>query len=209
MKLYYSKGACSLVCRIIINELGLSCEFESVDLATKQTQQGNNFYDINPKGAVPVIITNDNKTLTENAVILQYLADSEKAETLLPPLGQFTRYRVLEWLNFVATELHKGFGPLFNKNIPQEIKDSIFIPIIKSKLDYANQQLENTSYLCGDQFTLPDAYLFVMLTWALHFRINLQELPQLSGYFAEMQKRPSIQQALADEGIHLASPAKA
>lgn len=110
MKLYYSKGACSLAPRIIINELGVKSEFEAVDLAAKKTETGQNFLSINPKGAVPVLITNDGQTLTENAVILQYLADTNEGTELLPAFGSFKRYRVLEWLNYIATELHKGAG---------------------------------------------------------------------------------------------------
>lgn len=204
MKLYYSKGACSLVPRIIINELGLQCEFESVNLANKQTQAGKDYYAINPKGAVPVLITNNNETLTENAVILQYLADTAKAEQLLPSVGHFSRYRVLEWLNFVATELHKTFGPLFNPNIPQEVKDNISIPMLKTKLGYVNNQLEKNKYLCGDHFTLPDAYLFVMVTWSMHFKINFKELPHIARFYSEMLKRRSVQQSLDEEGIKAA-----
>jgi glutathione S-transferase len=201
MKLYYSKGACSLVPRIIINELGLNCEFEAVDLASKKTASGENFTMINPKGAVPVLITPDNRTLTENAVILQYLADTNKAENLLPPVGNFKRYRVLEWLNYVATELHKSFGPLFNKNLPQEFKDKFYIPMLKNKLAFVNTHLEENVYLTGDTLTLPDAYLFVMLIWAHHFKIDLNEWPGLLRYFKDLQARKSIQKSLEEEGL--------
>lgn len=203
MKLYFSKGACSLVCRIIINELGLTAEYEAVDLAKKTTASGENFLGINPKGSVPVLITNDNQTLTENAVILQYLADTNKAEKLLPFMGNFKRYRVLETLNFITTELHKGFGPLFNKEVPEEVKEKIFIPIIKKKFAYVNSQLELNKYLCGEEFTLPDAYLFVMVTWTRFFNIDLKEFPQLSQYFSELQSRKSIQKSLSEEGIKI------
>src|SRR5437870_2266196 len=113
MKLYYSKGACSLAVRILINELNISCKYEAVNLKTKETETGKNFYEINPKGAVPTLILENNNVLTENAVIHQYLADQQKAHHLLPNLNDFKRYQVLEWLNFIATELHKGFSPLF------------------------------------------------------------------------------------------------
>src|SRR5690349_19217638 len=122
MKLYYSKGACSLAVRIIINEIGLQSEYEAVDLKTKKTATGQDFLKINPKGSVPVIQTDEKQILTENAVIQQYLADTNKATQLLPALGNFERYRVLEWLNFISTELHKGFSPLFNPNVPNELK---------------------------------------------------------------------------------------
>src|SRR5688572_12009519 len=113
MKLYYSKGACSLAVRIILHEIGAACEFEAVDLATKKTETGMDFLKINPKGAVPTLILDDKAILTENAVIQQYLAEKYHATQLLPPLGDMKRYRVLEWLNFISTDLHKSCGPLF------------------------------------------------------------------------------------------------
>lgn len=202
MKLYYSKGACSLVPRIIINELGIASEYESVDLAKKITQSGQNYYEINAKGAVPAIQTNEGEVLTENAVILQFLADNAKAEHLLPPVGDFKRYKVLEWLNYITTELHKSFSLMFNPKLTDEIKTNVLMPIIKGKLSYVNSHLEKNKFLRGDEFTLPDAYLFVMLTWAIHFKIESSEFPQLSKYFSELQSRKSIQQSLQEEGMH-------
>jgi glutathione S-transferase len=203
MKLYFSKGACSLASRIIINELSLPCEFESVDLASKKTETGKNFYTINPKGYVPTLITDNNETLTENAVIMQYLADTAKAGQLLPPVGQFDRYKVLEWLNYVATELHKSFGPLFNSTMSQEVKDKSKT-LINAKLGFINSHLENSSYLDGNHFTLPDAYLFVILRWAAHFKMNIEELQYLSRYFSELFTRKAIQQSLKEEGLQVA-----
>jgi len=203
MKLYYTKGACSLASRIIINELGLPCEYEAVDLVSKKFGSGNNYYTINPKGAVPALLTNNEEILTENAVIMQYLADTSNASSLLPRVGDFKRYRVLEWLNFVATELHKGFSPLFNPSFPQEVKDKIIIPALKTKFAYINGHLDQNKYLVGDHFTLPDAYLFVMITWAHHVKINLTDWPQLVAYFSELQKRKAVQHSLKEEGLQL------
>lgn len=200
MKLYYSKGACSLVVRIILNEIGLDCEFESVDLKSKKTQTGQDYLSINPKGAVPAIQLNNGKVLTENAVILQYLADTAKASNLLPLIGDFDRYRVLEWLNYITTELHKGLGIMFNPNITQDMKDKIFIPIAKIKLSYINKHLKNHQYLAGENFTLPDAYLFVMMRWATHFNIDYKECENLTRYFNELSKRASVQTSLKQEG---------
>lgn len=203
MKLYFSKGACSLVPRIIINELNLPCEFIAVDLATKKTQNGDNFYSINAKGSVPALTIDKGETLTENAVILQFLADSTKATALLPPVNQWERYRVLEWLNFITTELHKGFSPLFNAKLSQDVKDQIFIPALKAKLSHVNTHLEKNTYLSGDNFTLPDAYLFVMLTWASHFKFPFQEWTHLSRYFNELLARTSVQKSLEEEGLQV------
>jgi glutathione S-transferase len=165
MKLYYAKGACSLAVRIVINEIELSCQYESVDLKTKQTETSADFLKINPKGSVPVLVTNEQEVLTENLVIQQYLADTYHAYQLLPKLNDFNRYRTLEWLNYVATELHKGFSPLFNPEMPQEVKDKIVIPVLDKKFAYLNHHLQEHAYLMGKEFTLPDSYLFVVLRW--------------------------------------------
>lgn len=201
MKLYYSKGACSLAVRIIIHEIGLKCEFESVDLKTKKTEKGDDFLQTNPKGAVPTLVTDKNEVLTENAVIQQYLADTHHATELLPAIGDFNRYRVLEWLNFISTDVHKGFGPLFNPNVPQELKQSIFIPNLKNKMNTVEKQLQHHKFLAGDHFTLPDAYLFVMLSWLPHFSIDIGSWPHITKYLSEMVKRKSIADSLTEEGL--------
>ena len=199
MELFYAKGACSLVVRIIVNEIGLDCEFESVDLKNKTTRTGHDFLKINPKGAVPVLQLDNGDILTENAVILQYLADDAKAFNLLPMVGDFNRYRVLEWLNYIATELHKSLGIMFNSSITQELKTQFYIPMIKFKFNYVNIQLENRQYLMGDHFTLPDAYLFVMLRWAIYFKFDLAEWSNLKRYFNALEHRESIQQSLKED----------
>lgn len=201
MKLFYSKGACSLTIRIIINEIGLKAEFESVNLANKKTETGKDFFTINQKGAVPALQLDNGLIFTENAAILQYLADTSHATELLPEPGHFERYRIIEWLNYVATEVHKSFGALFNPTIPQQLKDDLFIPLIKGKLGFINKHLEKYKYLAGDKFTLPDAYFFVMLTWATHFKININQWSHVAKYFEDLKKRKSIQQSLKDEGF--------
>lgn len=204
MKLYYSKGACSLASRIIINELGLNSEFESVDLKAKKTQTGANYLDINAKGSVPALLLDNNELLTENAVIMQYLAETNNAKHLLPDHNNFQHYRVLEWLNFIAADLHKTIGMLFNPNLTEEMKEKIAFPMIKAKMTFVDKQLYHKKYLTGNDFTLPDAYLFVMLTWLTNFKINITEWQYLSRYFAELKKRRSIQQSLEEENLRLA-----
>lgn len=201
MKLYYSKGACSLAVRIVINEIGAPCEFESVDLHSKKTETGQDFLKINPKGEVPTLALDNGEILTENAVIQQYLADKYKATQVLPPLDNFQRYRVLEWLNFVSTDLHKGFGPLFNPDLPEDIKEKFVKPVLKKKLQWVDQHLSKNKYLLGDQFTLADGYLFVMLLWVLHFKMDLDKYINLSRYFSELKKRKSITQSLEQEKL--------
>lgn len=199
MKLYYSKGACSLAIRITIHELGLSSEYEAVNLRTKVTATGANFLDINPKGAVPTLITDDQKTLTENSAIQEYLAETHQPNPLLPAVGDFQRYRVLEWLSFVSTELHKSFGPLFNPKVPEADKKEIFIPNLKNKFAFVDRALEKNQYISGDHFTIADSYCFVMLTWTPHFGIDIQALTNLTRYFEMLKARPSIMAAIAEE----------
>ncbi|KTD16413.1 glutathione transferase GstA [Legionella jordanis] len=203
MKLYFSRGACSLAVRIIINELGKNCEFEAVNLKSKQTDEGQDYLKINPKGSVPVLELDNGQRLTENCVILQFLADSSQARHLLPGTGDFNRYRVLEWLNFITTELHKSFGAIFNPKIPQEMKDKVFIPIIKTKLGFVDKQLKHR-FLMGNDFTLPDAYLFVILFWCANFKINIQEFDHLPNYFKNLQEKDCIAKSLKQEGLEIA-----
>lgn len=199
MKLYYTKGACSLVVRIILNEIGLEASYESVDLKTKKTETGQNFLKINPKGAVPALELEGGESLTENAVILQYLADSSESTHLLPPVGDLNRYRVLEWLNYITTELHKGFAPLFNPSIKEELKVQYLIPALHSKFDYVNRYLQERQYLFGEAFTLADAYLFVMLRWAVYFKFDLKMWDNLNRYFTVLSGRTSVQISLKQE----------
>lgn len=201
MKLYYSKGACSLAVRIIIHEIGLNCEFEAVDLKAKTTETGADFNQINPKGSVPTLQLDNDSILTENFVIQQYLADENKAINLLPSLGDFTRYRVLEWSNYISTELHKGCSPLFNPTIPQELKDSIFLPQLQKKLQYVNQHLSDKEFLIGKQLTLSDAYLFVILRWTDKLKNSLSDCPNLIRYKDNLRQRPAFQQSLQEEGL--------
>ncbi|CAN5464300.1 glutathione transferase GstA [soil metagenome] len=201
MKLFYSKGACSLATHIIINEIGVACEYELVDLKSKKTADGKDYLLINPKGAVPALQLDTNEILTENAVIQQYLADTHKASTLLPPIHDFKRYRVLEWLNFISADIHKSFGPLFNSQVSTTDQENIFLPNLKKKFDFVDNHLKNNAYLVGDDFTLPDGYLFVMLTWLPKFKIELSTWQSLPRYFAALSNRPSIQHSLAEEGF--------
>ena len=201
MKLYYTKGACSLAVRIIINELEIPCEYESVDLATKKTENSKDFLQINPKGGVPTIELDDGHILTENAVIQQYLADTHSEKKLLPSINDFERYHTLEWLNYVATELHKGFSPLFNSKLPQEIKDELFIPMLQKKFAYVDKHLQQNKYLLGKHFTLPDGYLFVMLLWANKFKLDLSKFANISQYYQHMRERPAIMKSLKEEHL--------
>lgn len=201
MKLYYKTGACSLIIRIILNEMNLAFDDAEVDLRTKTYEGNQNYKAINPKGSVPALALDNGEILTENAVIVQYLADNFPQQDLLPGVRNFERYRVLEWLNFMATDVHKGFSPLFNPAIPDTIKADVVKPLLKSKFAYINQQLHNHSYLHKDTFTLPDAYLYVMLRWAVGQQIQLNELNDLVHYVERLQKRDAIKKSLKQEQL--------
>ena len=204
MKLYYAKGAASLAVRIIINEMNLSCTFEAVDLKTKMTETGDNFFNITPKAYVPALQINSKTLLTETGVIMQHLADQYEATSLLPAHGDINRYRVLEWTNFISTELHKNCAMLLNTNIPDAVKHILFYTGLKIKLNIVNDHLANYSYLVNDQFTIADGYLFTVLFWLPAFlKIELSAWPHVANYFSKLKNRISIQNAFRDEKIEM------
>ena len=200
LKLYYSPGACSQAAHIILHETGFSHDSIRVDLKSKSIEDGSDYLRINPKGAVPALELSNGEVLTENSVILQYLGDRAGTPDLFPPLGDFRRYRVLEWLNFIATELHKGFGPLSNPTATAEWKQATR-ELLGGKFDFVERELGAGPFLMGDRFTLPDAYLFVMLSWAARHRIELDRWPGLAGFRQRMMQRPSVRQVLEFEGL--------
>ena len=199
MKLFYSRGACSLVVRIVLNELNLPFEDMAVDLKTKQTADGENFFAINAKGVVPVVQLNTGEIITENQVILQYLTDTTSNQKLLAPVGDLKRYHTLEWLNFISTELHKLIGSLFH---PEAIKAEMTLPMIAKRLDMVNKHLENSPYLMGEAFTLPDAYLFVVLRWTYFLKIDLSPYPHINKFMELIHTRPSVVKSLEQEKLH-------
>ncbi len=199
MKLYYAPGACSQAPHIVLHELGLSHDAERVDLYAKQTESGRSFLEVNPKGAVPALEMDSGEVLTENAVILQYLGDRSGMEQVLPPLGDFRRYRVLEWVNYITTELHKSFGPLFSPDAGDETKE-FFKKQIGKKFDYVEGELGDGPFLMGGTMTLPDAYLFVMTGWADKM-IGLDRWPRLKAFRERMMERDSVRHVLRSEGL--------
>ncbi len=200
MKLYYSPGACSQAAHIVLHETGFSHDSIAVDLRAKTIDDGSDYLRINPKGAVPALELENGEVLTENAVILQYLGDRSGSSDLLPPLGDFRRYRVLEWLNYIATELHKGFGPLWNPAAASEWKQAARDQLAK-KFDFIEQQLGDRPFLTGDDFTIADAYLFVMLGWTAMHNIDLARWPRLTAFSERARKRASVRQVLEFEGL--------
>ncbi|MBN8741017.1 MAG: glutathione transferase GstA [Lysobacterales bacterium 69-70] len=195
MKLYFSPGACSLSPHIVLREAGLPFEAVKVDLATKQTADGADFKAINPKGYVPALQLDDGRVLTEGPAIVQYLADQVPAKQLAPANGSWERYRLQEWLNFISTEIHKQFSPLFNAAIPDTVKD-----LQKAKLAQRFGEiapvLEKQDYLTGSQFSVADAYLFTVLGWSKYFQIDLQQWPSIARFVERVAARPAVAEAL-------------
>ena len=206
MKLYYAPGACSQAAHIALHEAGIEHASERVDLRAKRTASGADYWAINPKGAVPALDLGDGQVLTENAAILQLVGDLAGDEGLFPPVGDLRRYRVLEWLNFIATELHKGFGPLWNPAASEDAKQAARDMLAK-KFEHAEKQLGEKAYTMGDRFTLPDAYLFVMLGWAGVHGIDVARWPGLSAYLRRVGDRPAVQKVVRAEGLVEAEPA--
>ena len=206
MKLYYAPGACSQAAHIVLHETGFSHDSVRVDLRAKTIEDGSDYFRINAKGAVPALELENGEVLTENAVILQYLGDRSGSSDVFPPLGDFRRYRVLEWLNYVATELHKGFAPLWNPAAASEWKQATREQLAK-KFDYVEQQLGERPFLTGNQFTIADAYLFVMLGWTKVHEIDLGRWPGLTAFRERAAQRPSVRQVLEFEGLVEKEPA--
>ena len=205
MKLYYSPGACSQAPHILLHEIGLEHEAERVDLKTKTLEDGSDYLSINPKGAVPALELVSGEVLTENAVILQYLGDRTAWPEVLPPLGNFRRYRVLELVNFITTELHKRFSFLFNREATDEFKTFVKGDLGK-KLSWIDQRLGDGPFLMGDELTLPDCYLFVM-TRRPDKKLGLDQCPNLRRFHERMMQRDSVRHVLRLEGLLEAEPA--
>jgi glutathione S-transferase len=200
MKLYFSPGACSLSPHIVLNEAGLPYERERTDGKTKITESGRDFKQVNPLGYVPVLELDDGTKLTEGPAIVQYIADKAPGKKLAPPAGTMERTRLQSWLNFVSSELHKGFSPLFNGKMPQEAKE-IFAARLKDKYAYVDTRLEGKDYLMGAQFSVADAYLFTVTNWAAGVGIDLTGFKNLAAFNARMKTRPAVQDAMKAEGL--------
>jgi glutathione S-transferase len=200
MKLYYAPGACSLSPHIVLREAGLNFELEQVDNKEKKTKSGQNFWDVNPKGQVPVLELDEGGRLTEGPVIVQYIADKQPGSGLAPPAGTVDRYRVQEWLNFTTSELHKTFGPVFRPTTPEEFK-KLSKENLGKRFDWLNGQLAGRQYLMGDKFTIADAYLFTVLRWSPRIEIDLARWPNLKAYVDRVAARPKVREALQTEGL--------
>lgn len=199
MKLFYAKGACSLAPHIAFIEAGLPVDLEPVALGSK-TYRAGNFFDVNPKGSVPVIQWDNGEYLTEVAVILQYISDRKPEAHLMPKEGTNERYRCHEWLNYVATEMHKGFSPLFNPSLSAEAKDVIRAGLEK-RFEYLAKRLTG-DYLMGSTYSVADPYLYTVLTWAGAVGLDFAKHAPLKAYFERVGARPATKAAQAAEGIN-------
>lgn len=200
MKLYYSPGACSLAPHIVLNEIGGSYDLEKVDLGAKTTEAGANFNTVNSKGYVPTLEIGKNEVLTEVSIILQYLADKAGASGLLPKFGGMERYRAMEALNFVASELHKGIGGLFNKAMPEDGR-KVIIERLSVRLGWLDSQLSNKPYLLGEAYSVADAYAFTVLNWGQWVGVDVKQWPNIAAYMDRVAQRPAVQAALKKEGL--------
>jgi len=200
MKLYVSPGACSLSPHIVSREAGLNVQVEAVNLATKKTKSGEDFKAINPKGKVPTLRLDDGQVLTEGAAIVQYLADLAPASNLAPKAGTLDRVRVQEWLNYVGSEVHKAFSPLFYAATPDQTKRTAIENVSKA-FDFLSTKLADGPFLTGATFTVADAYLYTIVLWSKHFGadLDLAKWPVLQAYVARVSERPAVRAALETE----------
>jgi len=200
MKLYYSAGACSLASHIALCEAGVRFELVKTALQTHTLADGTDYYQVTAKGQVPLLELDDGSRLSEGPVILQYIADHAPASGLAPAAGTMARYRVMEWLNFITSELHKGYTPLFDPAMPAPAKE-IFVARLQDKYRLVDARLAGNDYLMGSEFSVADAYLFTVTNWAPKVGVDLAGYKNLQAFNLRMNARPAVQDALKGEGL--------
>ena len=200
MKLFFSPGACSLSPRIALLEAGQPFTTQKVDTKTKQLEGGGDYWAINGKGYVPLLQLDNGEYLSEGPAIVQYIADLNPASGLAPKAGTMARYRLQEWLNFITSEIHKSFSPLFDPALAPEVKQ-VFKDKLGKRFDWLTTQLQGKNYLMGDTFTVADGYLFTVLNWGQWVGIDIATWPVLKDYQARVSARPKVQEALKAEGL--------
>lgn len=204
MRLYYSPGACSLSPHIVLREAGYDFELKKVSLGDKAIEGGGDYRQVNPKGYVPTLELDDGTRLTEGPAIVQYLADHRPDAGLAPANGTLERYRLQEWLNFISTEVHKGFSPLFNKQIADVVRTAT-VDRLTQRLAWVAGQLDGKGYVLGERFTVADAYMFAVLRWAKPNGLELSRWPTIADWFARVAARPAVKEALAAEKLDRAA----
>ena len=199
MKLYYSPGSCALAPHIAANEAGVKLDLVKVDLRAHKTESGEDYYGINPRGYVPLLELDDGTRLTESNVLIQYLADENPAAKLMPS-ERLARTKAQGTLTFIATELHKGFGPLWDPSMPPEVKEGAKKKLAK-RFDELNDTLGKQPYLGGVEFSGADAYAFTVVNWSNFHQIELKKWPNLAAYMQRVAARPNVQKALKEQGL--------
>jgi glutathione S-transferase len=200
MKLYYLTGACSLASNIALRDAGLKFELVKVDRHTKKAADGLDFNEVNPKGYVPALALDNGEVLTENVTVLQYIADRNPGAKLAPAAGTMERYRLMEWLSFINSEIHKSFSPLFRQDAPEGAKQYAR-KNIETRLEYLERALGTKKFLMGEQYTVADAYLYTVLSWGRHVDVDLGRWPQVKRYVEGIGARPNVIEALKSEGL--------
>ena len=200
MKLYYFPAACSQASNIALREAGLKFELVKVDRHTKKADDGLDFNEVNPKGYVLALTLDSGEVLTENVTVLQYIADRNPAAKLAPAAGTMQRYRLMEWLSFINSEVHKAFSPLFRQDAPEDTKQYTRKNLV-TRFDYLERALGTKAFLMGEQFTVADAYLFTVLSWGEHVNLDIGKWPQLKRYVERVGKRPHVIEARKAEGL--------
>lgn len=200
MKLYYSPGACSLSPHIVACEAELPLELVKVDLGSKLTENGDDYWQLSPNGYVPLLILDDGNRLFEGPAIVQYLADRAPDKRLAPPAGTFARYQLQQWLNFISSEIHKSFSPLFNPEAPEAARQ-LMTAILMTRLETVANQLSSQPFLLGENYSVADAYLFVTLSWGQYVNIDISRWPALARYMDRISGRPAVQKAMKEEGL--------
>lgn len=200
MKLFYKPESGSLFTHIVLLESKLEFKLEKVDLRTKKTERGTDYLQINPKGLVPALQLDDGSVLTEGVAIAQYVADLVPHCNLIAPVGSMARYHTIEWLNYIATELHKSFTPIFRRGTPETYKE-LLIEYLQVKFRYINLVLSEQNYLVANRFSIADAYLFTVMRWAQSLKLDMFRYPALAAYLDHMAERPSVAMALKIERL--------
>jgi glutathione S-transferase len=200
MKLYFSPGACSLAPHIVLREAGMAFTLERVDTAKHLTTSGTDYFALNPKGQVPLLVLDDGTRLSEGPVIALWIADHSAHTTLMPAAGSVARYRVMEWQNHITSELHKSFTPLFNPAFDSAAK-GLHAKLLRKKYEWVDSQLAGSSHLTGEDFTAADAYLFTVTNWAKPVGLDLSDLANLQRFMVRTAARPAVQEAMKAEGL--------
>ena len=208
MKLYFAPGACSLSPHIVAREAGIPVQLQKVNTKDKSMEGGGDFWKVNPRGYVPVLELDNGERLSEGPAIVQYLADQKPESGLAPKNGTMERYRLQEWLNFLTSEVHKQFSPHFRPNTPDDYK-TIAKENIGKRFDWLDQQLAGKDYLMGKQFTVADAYLFVLSNWTKPTQIDLAKWPNIAAFNKRVAARPKVKEAMQFEGLIPKEPVRA